>query len=217
MLEHIEIETGANPDHSILWFHGLGASGHDFADIVPHLKLPADFSARFIFPHAPIQPVSLNGGMTMPSWFDIPELSLTAQYNHADIENAENLIMPLIEREFSRGISANKLFLCGFSQGGAVALFAGLRFPQKLAGIIGLSTFLAIPTTDDPGNFHDANQTTPILLAHGRQDMLLPCAWGESTKQRLLEKNYDVAWSTYDMPHEVCAEELALIGQFLSQ
>ena len=207
-VESVEIETGsAAVQGSVIWLHGLGADGHDFEPIVPELRLPADLGLRFVFPHAPIQPVTLNGGMAMRAWYDILTLDRGGLEDEAGIRASAEILEQLIAREQERGIAANKIVVAGFSQGGAIALHAGLRSGQTLGGIMALSTYLPIKST-----FADevVLSDVPILMAHGSLDPVLPMALGRESADLLLANNFKVEWHDYQMAHSVCAEEITI-------
>ncbi|MFA6036722.1 MAG: alpha/beta fold hydrolase [Legionellales bacterium] len=196
----------------VIWLHGLGADGYDFIPIVPELKLN-DLAIRFIFPHAPTRPVTLNRGMQMPAWFDIHEISPAAKHDIKGIENAYQQISALIEDQHQQNIPYENIALIGFSQGGALALYTALRFPQPLAGVMGLSTYL--PAIQ---SLKDAIQTPkplPIFLAHGTHDPIVPIEAGHMTEELLTSQGYHVDWHTYPMAHQVCMEEITDIGMWL--
>ena len=214
MQEPIIIETSPQITHSIIWLHGLGADGHDFAPIVSELKLPKNLGIRFIFPHAPIRPVTLNGGIPMPAWFDIHAISERAPVDRAGILQTETVLHALMAEQIAQGIAADHLFLAGFSQGGAMALFTGLRYEKPLAGILGLSTFL--PLSDQVLAHSDLKKKqTPVLLCHGEQDSIVSYALGLKTYQNLLQNELNVQWLSYAMPHTVCATEIGDIAKWL--
>jgi phospholipase/carboxylesterase len=192
----------------------LGADGYDFQPIVPQLQLPEELAIRFIFPHAPVRPVTLNNGMKMPAWFDIFGLTPGSQQDEAGIRNAEQRVVDLIDQEIASGIPSEKIVLAGFSQGGAVALQTGLRYPKPLAGILGLSTLLTL-AEKLPQELSPANRSIPIFLAHGSQDTLLPIFLGEMVRDFLESLNYPVIWKTYPMAHAVCPEEIRDISMWL--
>ena len=213
-LDAIEIETAPNPSHAVIWLHGLGADGNDFAPIVPQLDLAGSPAIRFIFPHAPVRPVSINGGMPMRAWYDILNAELVRKEDEQGLRDSERTIQALIARENARGIPTSKIVLAGFSQGSAMTLLAGLRLDQKLAGLISLSGYL--PLADKfAAERHSANQDTPIFLAHGTLDPVVIFARGQATHQQLEELGYSVNWKTYSMPHTVCLEEIDDMAQFL--
>lgn len=212
----VEIETGSAPSASIIWMHGLGADGHDFEGLVPELRLPADLAVRFVFPHAPFRPVTLNAGYVMRAWYDIGmgEQGLAQDTSH--IAESQKTVTGLIQRENARGIPAKRIVLAGFSQGGVLALTAGLRHPEPLAGILALSAPLA-GAEGLAGQVHPANAATPIFLAHGRQDPLVPFALGQRVRQVLRDRGLAVEWHEYEMPHSVCLEEVHDIAAWLSR
>ena len=215
LLETVEIGP-ADARYTVLWLHGLGANGHDFEPIVPELGLPATAPVRFVFPHAPPQPVTLNGGMVMPAWYDIYGLSVGTPQDERGLDRAAEWIGDLIEREAQRGVPAGRLVLAGFSQGGAVALHAGLRFSSGLAGILGLSTYL--PLRDHLAQARAAaNRDTPVFLAHGEQDPVLAMELGAASRDALEALGYSVEWQAYAMAHEVCLEEIRDIGAWLTR
>lgn len=212
-LETLEIETGGNPRSSIIWLHGLGADGHDFEPIVGELALPAA-PVRFVFPHAPMQPVTINGGMVMRAWYDIVSQDLTRREDAAGVRASQGLLEALIAREAARGSPADRIVLAGFSQGGAIALQAGLRHRERLAGIMALSTYLPIADTL-AAEADAANRGVPIFYAHGTQDPVVPLARAESSRGLLADLGYAVEWHPYAMPHAVCAQEIDDIGDWL--
>ena len=214
VLPCIEIETGPNPRHSVIWLHGLGADGHDFEPIVPALGIPAATPTRFIFPNAPVRPVTINGGMAMRAWYDILTPALIRVEDEAGILASEQQIMALIERENARGVACERIVLAGFSQGCAMTLHTGLRYPQKLAGLIALSGYLPLMDRAAP-HWQAANQDTPIFMGHGTQDPVVTIDRGQSTQAVLTSHGYVVHWHTYPMPHSVCPEEVHDIASFL--
>jgi phospholipase/carboxylesterase len=214
VLEAIEMQTAANPAHCVIWLHGLGADGHDFAPIVPELGLPRAAAVRFIFPHAPMRPVTINNGYVMRAWYDILEPDLVRREDEAGLRASQALIETLIAREKSRGIKAANLVLAGFSQGGAIAFQAGLRHAERLAGIMALSTYLPIANTV-AAERSAANQDVPIFMAHGTQDPVIVLARATSSRDQLAALGYNVEWYQYPMPHSVCPEEIRDIGLWL--
>jgi phospholipase/carboxylesterase len=212
--EAVEVETGANPTAAVIWLHGLGADGHDFEPIVPELVRPGERALRFVFPHAPIRPVTLNGGFAMRAWYDIVSLERRGPEDEAGIRAAQATVEALIRRENARGIAAGRIVLAGFSQGGSIALFAGTRYGEKLAGIMGLSCYLLLAgrlTTERSA----ANQSTSIFLGHGLQDPIIAPVLGEQARSSLETAGYPVEWHSYPMPHSVCPQEVADIAQWL--
>ncbi|MBF0276161.1 MAG: alpha/beta fold hydrolase [SAR324 cluster bacterium] len=211
----VEINPAADPRGVVIWLHGLGANGHDFEAVVPELELPASLPIRFVFPHAPQRPVTINGGMLMPAWFDIFELTTPAKVDHAGIEVSAEQTRALIQRERDAGIPSERIVLAGFSQGGVIVLHTALRYPDKLAGVMALSTYL--PTLESlPTEQSTANLSIPIMMAHGTEDPLIPLARGRSVYEALSKMNYPVRWSEYRMPHSVCIEEISDIAVWLS-
>ena len=211
LLEAIEIETAPAPTTAIIWLHGLGADGHDFEPIVPELGLPKSTAVRFIFPHAPVQPVTINGGARMRAWYDVTG---DGQQDAAGIRASQARVETLIAREQKRGISPASIVLAGFSQGGAVALQTGLRYPERLAGILALSCYLPLPETLEQ-EVSQTNRDVPIFMAHGAQDPLIPLSWAMRSRDRLKALGYVIEWREYPMPHSVCVEEIADIGRWL--
>jgi len=213
-LDAIEIETAKNPSASIIWLHGLGADGNDFAPIVPELDLPKE-AIRFVFPHAPVQPVTINGGMRMRAWYDIADGALRRE-DERGVRASQALIETLIGREKKRGTKAGRLVLAGFSQGGAIALQTGLRHPERIAGIMALSTYVPIGEKL-PAEASAANRDVPIFMAHGSYDPVIALARAEQSRGLLQSLGYSVEWREYPMPHSVCPEELAAIGAWLQK
>jgi len=213
-LAAIEIETGKNPAASIIWLHGLGADGNDFAPIVPELRLPKT-AIRFVFPHAPVQPVTINGGMRMRAWYDISDGANRREDEHG-VRASQVLIETLIGREKERGTKAERLVLAGFSQGGAIALQTGLRHPERIAGIMALSTYVPVGETLT-AEASAANRDVPIFMAHGSYDPVIPLGRAEQSRGLLQSLGYPVEWREYGMPHSVCPEELADIGVWLGR
>lgn len=214
-LETVERCTGEVPDFSVIWLHGLGADGHDFEPIVPHLQVPGA-TLRFVFPHAPVRPVTLNGGMPMRAWFDILDLDRQGRQDEAGIRASAAQVEALIRRENERGIPDGRIVLAGFSQGGAIALHQGLRRMGPLAGIMALSTYLPLAASLEAEASGESRQV-PVFMAHGRQDPVLPMAWGEQARDRLLDAGYTVDWKAYDMPHAVCDEQIMDIRSWLAK
>jgi phospholipase/carboxylesterase len=213
LLDAIEIETGKNPIASIIWLHGLGADGNDFAPIVPELRLPKA-AIRFVFPHAPVQPVTINGGMRMRAWYDISDGAIRRE-DERGVRASQILIETLIGREKERGTKAERLVLAGFSQGGAIALHTGLRHRERIAGIMALSTY--VPVAEKlSAEASPANRDIPIFMAHGTYDPVIPLGRAEQSRALLQSLGYPVEWREYGMPHSVCPEELADIGTWLS-
>jgi phospholipase/carboxylesterase len=216
LLPCVEIEPSVEARASVIWMHGLGADGHDFEPVVPWLGLPPDLGARFVFPHAPRIPVTLNSGMVMPAWYDIVEIDLARRHDRDGILRSRASVLELIAREISRGVPASSIVLAGFSQGGAVALDVGLRYGESLAGIMALSTYLVLED-EIAGERSPQNASTPVLQVHGTHDPMVPVIRGEAARDQLTGMGYDVQWQEYPMQHEVCPDELVLIGQWLQK
>lgn len=214
-LDYIETSWGGEPPRlSIVWLHGLGADGHDFEPVVPELGL--GFGARFIFPHAPVRPVTINGGMPMRAWFDILSFDRAAEWDEAGIRGSAAEVDALIDREIERGMPARRIVLAGFSQGGAIALHAGLRSRHRLAGLMALSSFLPMADRLAPEKGR-ANAATPILMAHGDADPVIGLDMAEESRRALEAEGYAVDWHVYPMPHAVCAEEIRDIAAWLER
>jgi phospholipase/carboxylesterase len=203
-------------EYSIIWLHGLGANGHDFEPIVPELQLPASANIRFIFPHAPQQPVTINSGVVMPAWYDIVSPDFAQQEDETGIRQSQRHIDALIERENTRGIATENIIIAGFSQGGAIALQTGLRYPQRLAGVMALSSYLPLVQSLRV-EASRPNQDLPIFMAHGSHDPVVPLTLGEDSRHYLQQFGYALEWNTYYMEHSVCPEEIDDIGRWLRQ
>lgn len=214
LLPCVEQATGSgDPSSAVIWMHGLGADGRDFLSIVPHLGLD-DVSIRFVFPNAPSIPVTINGGFVMPAWYDIRDGDLSVRHDAEGIRRSATQIEALIDREHQRGVPSERIVLAGFSQGGAMAYHVGLRYPERLAGIVALSTYLVLEETL-AAERNAANADTPILAVHGTMDPMVTLARGEAARDWLTGASHPVEWHTYPMQHEVCLEEVRVIGQFL--
>jgi phospholipase/carboxylesterase len=211
LLETIEVQTGSDPTGTVIWMHGLGADGHDFEPIVPELVHRGERPLRFVFPNAPVRPVTINGGQSMRAWYDIDRRPVE---DEVGIRASDAAIRALIRREVERGIPTQRVALAGFSQGGAMSLFTGTRYPGQLAGIMGLSCYMLLASTFEaeraPGN-----QFTPIFMAHGAYDPIVSAALGDETHRLLAAANYAVEWHSYQMAHNVCPEEIAHIAAWL--
>ena len=214
-LEGVEIETAPNPRHAVIWLHGLGADGHDFEPIVPQLVRPEWPPLRFLFPHAPVRPITLNNGLPMRAWYDIAGFDLAQRQDEPGIRTSIGAVDALIAGEVQRGVPPSNIVLIGFSQGGAVALAAGLRHAQKLAGIVALSTYLPIAdrTTSER---HAANAATPIFMAHGVFDPVVPQMLGERSRDQLRAWGFTVDWHSYPMAHQVCPLEIEDLAAFMA-
>lgn len=214
LLPCIVVEPTEAADAAVIWLHGLGADGHDFEPLVPELELPANLPVRFVFPTAPAIPVTINGGMRMPAWYDILEMSIERRVDETQLVASAAAIAALVEREIARGIDSRRIVLAGFSQGGAVALHAALCHPQPLAGVLALSTYFPTAATIRP---HAANRGLPVRICHGRFDPMVAEALGERARSALLALGHPVEYSSYPMEHEVCVEEVTDIARWLQQ
>ncbi|HUH60324.1 MAG TPA: carboxylesterase [Candidimonas sp.] len=213
-LECIEIETGPAPTHAVIWLHGLGADGNDFAPMVPELQLRGAPAIRFVFPHAPVRPVTINNGMAMRAWYDIFTPDLVRREDETGLRASQSAVEALIDRENSRGIPCANIVLAGFSQGCAMTLQTGLRADQKLAGMLCLSGYLPLAALT-AAEHSPANRDTPIFMAHGTMDQVVDISRAQASRAALQALGYSVEWKTYDMGHSVCLEEIADIAAFL--
>lgn len=214
LLDCLETETAPNPTHAVIWLHGLGADASDFAPIVPEVAQGLKQATRFVFPNAPVQPVTINGGMAMRSWYDILVMDLVRREDDPGIRASEQAIRALIARENTRGIPTSNIVLAGFSQGCAMTLHTGLRLPEKLAGMMGLSGYLPLLDLAEAER-QPANAHTPLFLAHGTFDPVVALDRAQASRKKLEELGYDVRWHTYPMPHAVCPQEIDDIRGFL--
>ncbi|NIO40007.1 MAG: alpha/beta hydrolase fold domain-containing protein [Burkholderiales bacterium] len=215
-LETIEIETRPSPSHSIIWLHGLGADGNDFVPVVQQLGLP-NLGIRFIFPHAPMMPVTINGGFVMRAWYDILDAGLALhEEDERGLRASESRVSELLDNETRRGIPASRIVLAGFSQGGAIALQTGLRYRHKLAGMLILSSYLPLMSKMEQER-SAANQRTPVFMGHGQNDNVVPIALAIASRAQLTRTGYCVDWREYPMVHAVCNEELADISDWLTK
>jgi len=219
-LPPVTLETGKQPHHSIIWLHGLGADGNDFVPVIDELKFSNP--VRYIFPHAPMRPVTINNGFVMRAWYDITQPSITAgllqgsdaHQDAAGIREAQGIIASLITQEIALGIKPENIFLAGFSQGGAIALHTAIRLNFPLGGVLALSTYLPLASKVD-NELNAITRTAPIFMAHGRQDPVIPCEMGISSRDKLKASGYDVQWHEYEMQHSVCNAELKDIEGWL--
>lgn len=210
--ECVEVTTGENPVGSVIWLHGLGADGHDFEPIVPELRLPAELPLRFVFPHAPVRPVTINGGMAMRAWYDIVSLDAEGRADADGVLESTAILEELIAREIERGIGADMIVIAGFSMGGAIAINTALNTGHKLAGMLALSTYLPLPGEVDASA---GDRGLPVFMAHGSFDPMLPMQWGRLSAERLQEAGFEVEWHDYPMAHAVCPEEIRDIADWL--
>jgi len=208
----VEINPQLPAQASVIWLHGLGSNGHDFASLVPELKLAADVNVRFVFPHAPSIPVTVNRGYVMPAWYDILEISLDRKVDATQLRASAQQVIALIEREITRGIPSHKIIIAGFSQGGAVAYEAALSCDKPLAGLLVLSSYFA---TSDTIAVHSANKKIPILIQHGSKDPVVPEALGQRAFRQLSELGYAVVYESYPMEHTLCAEQVIALSRWL--
>lgn len=206
ILTSIKIEPKQPPIASIIWLHGLGANGNDFEPFIQELQIPEEIPIRFILPNAPNRPVTVNDGISMPAWYDIVDVSLDKKVDKENIKISSEQITTLIELEIEKGIPSHKILLAGFSQGGVIALYTGLRYSKPLAGIMALSTYLA-PQENLESEISPANSSIPIFMAHGTLDPIVPLSVAENSKTKLMSLNYSVDWKTYPMAHSVCLQE----------
>jgi phospholipase/carboxylesterase len=213
-LDSIIIDTRPDPESAVIWLHGLGADGNDFVPVVEQLQIPSHVGIRFIFPHAPVRPITINQGYPMPGWYDISSQSIVDEEDEAGIKESSAILKQLCEEQEANGISADNIVIAGFSQGGAIALHCGCRYPKPLAGIMALSTYLPLPDTL-ADEISEAAIETPVFMAHGRQDEVVAYEHGIRSKELLDEYNIDVHWHEYDMGHAVCGEEISHIRQWL--
>jgi phospholipase/carboxylesterase len=216
ILPGIELESGVRPDATVIWLHGLGADGNDFVPIVDEMRLPPSLSIRFVFPHAPVRPVTLNGGMAMRAWYDIYNANLSDRADLAGVRQSQAQVEALITREKARGIAPRRIVLAGFSQGGVIALYTGLRHAERLAGIVALSTYL-VRGGELAAEASAANRDVPIFMAHGTQDPMVRLEWGDASRRALAANGYAVEWHTYPMPHSVVWEEIEAVSAFLAR
>mgnify|MGYP001825496668 FL=1 len=215
-LDAVEINPAGPATACIIWLHGLGADGHDFAALIPQLDIVDTLGVRVVLPHAPQRAVTINGGMHMPAWYDIQSTDFGCEQDSAGIETSAGQLRALIQREVDSGMPAGRIILAGFSQGGAIVLHTGLRYPQPLAGILALSTYL--PLADSlAGEASAANRSVPIMMAHGMQDPVVPVMLALQSRDRLAELGYTVDWHSYAMQHAVCPQEVGDIRAWLSQ
>lgn len=216
LLPHVVAGKTEAPERTIIWMHGLGADGHDFAPIVPELEARLNTPVKFIFPHAPVRPVTLNGGMPMPAWYDIKSLGTARDLSMDDMEVSRGQIEAFIASEREQGMRADQILLAGFSQGGAVAFHTGLRHTEPLAGIIALSGYIPVPS-DDGSDYPAENKTLPILVCHGTHDPVVVPALAEQACQHLDQQGFAHTFKTYPMEHSVCPEEIVDIADFINQ
>jgi len=216
LLPCIEILTGKDADAAVIWLHGLGADGNDFVPIVPELRLPPGLAIRFVFPHAPVRPVTINNGFPMRAWYDVLAADIASRADMSGVGASQQAIEALIAHEKVRGIAARRIVLAGFSQGGVVALHTGLRHAERLAGIVALSTYL-VAADRVAAEASAANRDVPIFMAHGDSDPMIRPEWGEASRRALEGAGYRVEWHSYRMQHAVVLEEIQAIGAFIAR
>jgi len=216
LLPAVELETAPHPSASVIWLHGLGADGNDFVPIVPELGLPPAPSLRFVFPHAPVRSVTINNGMRMRAWYDIAAADLNNRADIAGVRQSQGEIEALIDREKTRGVPASRIVLAGFSQGGAIALYAGLRHAERLAGILALSTYV-VQADKLPVEGVSVNRDLPIFMAHGTGDPVVRFEWALASRRALEANGNPIEWHEYPIGHSVCLEELRAIGAWLAK
>ncbi|MFM2407693.1 MAG: hypothetical protein RL358_435 [Pseudomonadota bacterium] len=214
LMPHIALDSGENPQYSIIWLHGLGADGHDFVPMMDELKLPV--AVRYIFPHANKIPVTINNGFVMRAWYDIKQSAIAAMPDEAGIRSSIKQIEAFIAAEMARGIQSEHIFVAGFSQGGAIALELGLRIATPLAGILALSTYLPLAKFATQ-EISPAAKLTPIFMAHGKHDEVVPYSLGDAARSQLAQLNCRLTWQEYAMQHSVCAAEIMDIQHWLSK
>lgn len=214
-LDTVEIEPATPATATVIWLHGLGADAHDFEPVVPELGLPPGLAVRFVFPNAPVRPITINGGYVMRGWYDILAADIPRAEDAAGVRDSAARIETLIARENARGVPGTRIVLAGFSQGAAMSLYAGLRHPEALAGIVALSGYLPLAATLEAER-HPANAAVPIFMAHGDHDAVVRHTWGVATRRQLEALGYIPAWHEYPMGHEVCWEEIRAIGAWLA-
>jgi phospholipase/carboxylesterase len=216
ILSCLETETAPRPTASVIWLHGLGADGNDFVPIVPELALPAALAVRFVFPHAPVRAVTINNGMRMRAWYDIAAADLSRRADLDGVRQSARQVEALIERERERGVANERIVLAGFSQGGAIALYAGVRYARRLAGIVALSTYV-VAAESLAAEASPANAGLPIFMGHGIADPVVRYEWGEASRRALEAQGYALEWRSYRMEHSVCLEEVRSIGEWLAR
>ena len=217
--ETVEVGGGKKPDGTVIWLHGLGADGHDFEPIVPELRLDEHADIRFVFPHAPVRPVTINGGIPMRAWYDVMSLDRAGPQDEAGIRDSAAMLVQLIECEHERGVDYDHIVLAGFSQGGAIAMHTAMRFPERLAGLMALSTWMPLESMIDEEVMQNSTaqpRDLPVLMAHGSFDPMLPISAGQHARDIMRKAGFAVQWHDYPMAHAVCAEEIVEISKWLA-
>lgn len=216
LLPFVDVKPTGPVKAAVIWLHGLGDSGHGFAPIVPELRIPSDAGIRFLFPHAPEQPVTVNGGMRMRAWYDIKTMDLTNRADEAGVRESATAVQQLLDKLITEGLDSERIVLAGFSQGGVIALHLLARLPYKIAGVMALSTYMCVPDKLAAEANH-TNKTTPVFMGHGSQDPVVPIAAGQQAFHALKNQGFQVKWHDYRMEHSVCAQEVADISSFLQR
>ena len=216
LLSFVDVNPPSAPDAVVIWLHGLGDSGDGFAPIVPQLQLPAEMSLRFVFPHAPVRAITVNNGAEMRAWYDVKSLSFQDRADMTGVLESVAQVEQLLAAEIAKGIPANRIILAGFSQGGVIAYYLGLRYPQQLAGIMCLSTYMC-ETPETEQQWAATNDSTPIFVAHGSYDNVVPIALGKMAFSALQTRGFHASWREYPMPHSVCPEEIQDISAWIQQ
>jgi len=216
LLPAVVVDTGPNPDASVIWLHGLGDTGHGWSAAAPELALPKSLAVRFLFPHAPTMPVTINQGFVMPAWYDLRAADVNARADVAGVRASRERIDALIAAERARGVKANRIVLAGFSQGGVIAIYAGLRHPERLGGVVGLSTYVVDPDSL-PREASAANRDVPVFMAHGTEDPVIRFAWAEASRRVLEANGWKVEWHAYRMEHSANQDELRKVGAFITR
>ena len=216
LLSAIEIETAPDPDAVVIWMHGLGDDGRGWSEVVPALGLPRGLAVRFVFPHAPVMAVTINNGMQMRAWYDIRQANFNERADLEGVKRSQGHVEALLAREAARGIAPRRMLLAGFSQGGAIALYAGLRHPARLAGIVALSTYLIAGDRllDEASG---ANRDVPIFMAHGTYDPVVQLAWAERSRSTLVAGGFHLEWNVYPIEHSAVIEEIVAAGTFIAR
>jgi phospholipase/carboxylesterase len=215
-LAFVDVKPAVPATAAVIWLHGLGDSGHGFAPIVPELRLPAGHSIRFLFPHAPERPVTINGGMRMRAWYDIKTMDLQNRADETGVRQSAELVSQLLDKVIAGGIAPEKILLAGFSQGGVIALHLLPRLPYKIAGVMALSTYMAVPD-QLKAEMNTQNKSTPVLVAHGVSDPVVPLQAGQAAFNNLKYAGFNVRWQDYRMEHSVCAQEVDDLSRFIQQ
>lgn len=216
LLPFVDVPAQGQTRAAVVWLHGLGDSGHGFAPIVPELRLPADAGIRFLFPHAPERPITINNGFRMRGWYDIKTMDLAQRADETGVRESATAVQQLLDKLIAEGIPAEKIILAGFSQGGVIALHLLPRLPYRIAGVMALSTYMCVPDKL-VAEQNNLNKSTPVLIAHGTQDEVVPYAAGQQAFHALKQNGYNISWHEYRMPHSVCAQQVADLSSFIQR